>query len=206
MTKLTTAVAVLTLAGSAGASTWKSDPAHSKANFAAKHMMVSTVRGELGPITSTLDLDDKDITRSKVDATIDATKINTSFEKRDTHLKSPDFFDVAKFPNVTFKSKKIEKGTEKDHYRVTGDLTIKDKTKEVTLDALITSEVANPFSKAPTRGVSATGTINREDWGLSWNMPMGEGFVVSKDIKIELEVEFVKDEGKNTAAAPAPKK
>jgi polyisoprenoid-binding protein YceI len=204
MSKLFSAVAVLALAASAQASTWKSDAAHAKAGFSAKHMMVSTVHGELGPITSTLDLDDKDLTKSKVDATIDATKINTGVEKRDTHLKSPDFFDTAKYPNITFKSKKIEKAGDK--YKVTGDLTIKDKTKEVVLDAIVTPEVANPFSKVPTRGVSATTKINREDWGLTWNMPVGDGFVVSKDIQIDLEVEYTKEEaGAKTAPAPAKK-
>ena len=192
MSKLITAIVLLSVP--AVASTWKSDPAHSTATFAAKHMMVTTVRGTLGPIVSTLELDDKDLTKSKVEATIDASKLNTGVEKRDTHLKSPDFFDVAKTPNVVFKSKKIEKSGDK--YKVTGDLTIKDKTKEVVLDATITPEVANPFSKVATRGISATGTINREDFGLSWNMPVGDGVLVSKEIKIEIEVEFTKEDGK----------
>ncbi len=200
MSKLFTALAALALSVPAVAGTWKSDPAHSSATFAAKHMMVSTVRGTLGPITSTLELDDKDLTKSKVDATIDASKLNSGIEKRDTHLKGADFFDVAKFPNVTFKSKKIEKAGDK--YKVTGDLTIKDKTKEVVLDATISPEVANPFTKVATRGISATGTVNREDFGLTWNVPVGEGVMVSKDIKIELEVEYAKDDAK----APALKK
>jgi polyisoprenoid-binding protein YceI len=200
MSKLFTALAALTLSVPAVASTWKSDPAHSTATFAAKHMMVSTVRGTLGTITSTIELDEKDLTKSKVEATIDATKINSGIEKRDAHLKSPEFFDVAKFPNVTFKAKKIEKAGDK--YKVTGDLTIKDKTKEVVLDATISAEVANPFTKVATRGISATGTINRDDFGLNWNVPVGEGVMVSKEIKIELDVEYAKDDGK----APAPKK
>ena len=200
MSRLVVSLAALTLALPAAAASWKSDPAHSSAGFAARHMMVTTVRGTLGPITSTVDFDDKDITRSKIDATIDPSKLNTGVEKRDTHLRSPDFFDVAKYPAVTFKSKKIEKvGGNK--YKVTGDLTMRDKTKEVVLDTTITPEIANPFSKAVTRGVSATTTINREDWGLTWNVPMGDGLLVSKDIKIDLEVEFVKEEGKAAAAA-----
>ena len=202
MSKLVTALAALALSVPAVASTWKSDPAHSSAGFAVKHMMVSTVKGTLGPITSTLTLDDKDITRSKVEATIDVTKINTGIEKRDQHLISPDFFDTAKFPTATFKSKKIEKAGDK--YKVTGDLTLKDKTKEIVLDTTITSEVANPFTQAATRGVSATGVINRDDFGLNWNVPVGEGVMVSKEIKIEIEIEFTKDEGK-PAAAPAKK-
>ncbi len=201
MSKLVTAIAVLALSVPALASTWKSDPAHSTAAFAAKHLMVSTVHGTLGPVTSTLNLDDKDITKSKVDATIDASKVNTGIEKRDTHLKSPEFFDTAKFPNVTFKSKKVEKAGDK--YKVTGDLTIKDQTKEVVLDVAVSPEIVNPFSKMATRGISATGTINREEFGLTWNVPVGDGFLVSKEIKIELEVEYTKEEAK--AAAPAKK-
>ena len=202
MSKLVTAVAALAFAASAQATTWKSDAMHAKAGFSAKHMMVSTVHGELGPITSTLELDDKDLTKSKVDVSIDPSKLTTGVEKRDTHLKGPDFFDVAKFAAVTFKSKKIEKAGDK--YKVTGDLTIKDKTKEVVLEAMITPEVANPFSKAATRGVSAIGKINREDWGLVWNVPVGDGFLVSKEIQLDLEVEYTKDEP--AKAAPAPKK
>lgn len=201
MSKFVTALAALALSVPAVASSWKSDPAHSTASFAAKHMMVTTVRGTLGPITSSIELDDKDLTKSKVEATIDGSKLNTGVEKRDAHLKGPDFFDSAKFQNITFKSKKIEKAGDK--YKVTGDLTIKDKTKEVVLDTTISPEVANPFSKAATRGVSATGTINREDFGLTWNVPVGDGVLVSKEIKIELEVEYVKDDAK--AAAPAKK-
>jgi polyisoprenoid-binding protein YceI len=202
MSKLVTAIAVLALSVPAVASTWKSDPAHSSATFGAKHMMVTNVRGTLGPITSTIQLDDKDVTKSKVEATIDASKLNSGIEKRDEHLKSPDFLDVAKFPSVVFKSKKIEKAGDK--YKVTGDLTIKDKTKEVVLDTVISPEVINPFSKAATRGVSATGTINREDFGLTWNMPMGDGFLVSKEVKIEIEVEFVKDDAAKAAPMKAP--
>ncbi len=200
MTKLVTALLALSLP--AAASTWKAEAAHATAGFSAKHMMVTTVRGTLGPITSTLELDEKDLTKSKLDATIDATKINTGIEKRDTHLKGPDFLDTAKFPNVTFKSKKIEKSGDK--YKVTGDLTIRDKTKEVVLDTTVTPEVANPFTKAATRGVSATGVINREDFGLTWNVPLaGDGVLVSKEVKIELEVEYVREDAK--PAAPAKK-
>jgi polyisoprenoid-binding protein YceI len=204
MSKLVAVLASLTLSLPAVASTWKSDPAHSSATFSAKHMTVTTVRGTLGPITSTVEVDDKDLTRSKVEATIDASKINTGVEKRDTHLKSADFFEVAKYPFVTFKSKKIEK-VSGDKYKVTGDLTIKTTTKEVVLDTIITPEVSNPFSKVATRGISATGSINREDFGLTWNVPVGEGLLVSKEIKIELEVEYQKDEAKVAAPSPAKK-
>ncbi len=201
MSKLLTAIATLALAASANASTWKSEGAHAKAGFTATHMMVSRVHGELGPVTSTLEFDEKDVAKSHVEASIDPSKLFTGVEKRDQHLKSPDFFDVAKFPAVTFKSTKIEKAGDK--YKVTGDLTIKDKTKSVVLEATISPEVANPFSKVATRGVYATGKLNREDWGLTWNMPVGEGVLVSKEIGLELDVEYTKEDGK---AAPAPAK
>ena len=170
------------------ASNWTAEQAHAKAYFSAKHMMLSTVTGEAGTVAATLNLDDKDITKSKVDATIDLAD-----------LKSPDFFDVAKFPKLTIKSTKVEKAGEK--LKVTGDLTIKDKTKPVTFDVEVLPEVQNPFSKQATRGFVATGKINREDWGLTWNMPLANGGVlVSKDVDLRIETEFVKAE-----AAPAKK-
>src|SRR5262245_46704645 len=109
----------LALPWSAHASQWDIDTAHSSAQFAVRHMMVSTVRGEFTKLTGAVTLDDKDITRSSVNATIDATSVNTREEKRDAHLKSPDFFDVAKHPTITFKSKKITRGSAKDRYNVT---------------------------------------------------------------------------------------
>ena len=175
------------------ASTWTAEQAHAKAYFSAKHMMLSTVTGEAGAVSATLNLDDKDITKSKVDASVDLAELKSGVEKRDQHLKSPDFFDVAKFPKMTFKSTKVEKAGDK--LKVTGDLTIKDKTKPVTLDVEVLPEVENPFSKQATRGFKATGTINREDWGLTWNMPLAKGGVlVSKEIGIQIEAEFVKAE------------
>jgi polyisoprenoid-binding protein YceI len=194
---LMTAVAVFSIP--AFASTWNAEQAHAKAYFSAKHMMLSTVTGEAGSVSATLNFDDKDVTKSKVDATIDLNDLKSGVEKRDQHLKSPDFFDVAKFPKMTFKSTKVEKAG--DNLKVTGDLTIKDKTKPVTLDVQVLPEVQNPFSKQATRGFVATAKINREDWGLTWNMPLANGGVlVSKDIDLRIETEFVKAEG-----APAKK-
>jgi polyisoprenoid-binding protein YceI len=180
------------------ASSWATEQNHSKAYFSAKHMMLTTVTGEAGSVSATLNLDDKDITKSKVEATIDVSEIKSGVEKRDQHLKSPDFFEVAKFPKATFKSTKVEKNGDK--LKITGDLTIKDKTKPITLDVEVLPEVQNPFSKQATRGFVATGTMNREDWGLTWNMPLANGGVlVSKDIGLRIESEFVK-------AEPAAKK
>jgi polyisoprenoid-binding protein YceI len=178
------AVAVPAFAG-----TWEIDPAHTSARFTVKHMMVSDVSGTLGRTTGTVDLDDKDPTHSKVDLSIEVHP-QTQEAKRDTHLESPDFFDVAKFPKATFKSKKVERAGE-NKLKVTGELTLKDVTKEVTLDVTLIPEVTNPFSKQPVRGAIATATINRLDWGLKWNAPMANNqLVVGNDVKIEFVTEL----------------
>lgn len=193
--------AALTVSSFAFASSWDIDSAHAAANFAVKHLAISTVNGTLGAVTGKVELDDKDVTKSKIEASIDVKGINTKEPKRDDHLRSKDFFEVEKFPNITFKSTKIEKG-EGNKLKVTGDLTIKGVTKPVTLDGELTPEVANPFSKAKTRGFSGTTSINRKDFGLTWNVALETGGVlVGDDVKINVEAELIKKE----AAAPAKK-
>jgi polyisoprenoid-binding protein YceI len=180
--------AIAAVAAVALASTWELDPSHTSARFTVKHMMVSDVSGTLGRTTGTVELDEKDLTRSKVDLAIEV-KPQTQEAKRDAHLESPDFFDVAKFPKATFKSKKVEKAGE-NRLKVTGDLTL-------------LPEVTNPFSKAPVRGAIATGTINRLDWGLKWNMPMANNqLVVGNDVKID----FVTELAPKAPGQPAAKK
>jgi polyisoprenoid-binding protein YceI len=191
--------AALSVSSFALASTWDIDTGHASANFAVKHLMISTVNGTLGDVTGKVEVDDKDVTKSKIEATIDVKGINTKQAKRDEHLRSKDFFDVEKFPTMTFKSTKIEKG-EGTKLKVTGDLTIKGVTKSVTLDGDLTAEVANPFSKAKTRGFSGTTSINRKDFGLAWNVALETGgVVVGDEVKISVDTEVVKKE----AAAPA---
>lgn len=199
--------AALTASSFAFASTWEIDTAHAAANFSVKHMMVSNVNGSLGDVTGKVDVDDKDVTKSKVDVTIDVKGINTKQTKRDDHLKSPDFFDVEKFPTATFKSTKIEKG-EGSKLKVTGDLTLHGVTKPVVLDGELTNEVTNPFSGAKARGFSGTTTVNRKDFGLAWNKALEAGGVmVGEDVKVSVEAEFVKKEAAAPAkAAPAAKK
>ena len=197
--------AALTLSSFSFASTWDIDAAHAAANFAVKHMMVSTVNGTLGDVTGKVEVDDKDITKSKIDVSIDAKGINTKQVKRDEHLRSADFFDVEKFPAITFKSTKIEKG-EGSKLKVTGDLKIKGVSKSVVLDGELSAEVANPFTKAKTRGFSGSTTINRKDFGLSWNAALETGGVmVSEDVKVTVEAEVTKKEAAAPAAAPAKK-
>lgn len=191
--------AALAVSSLAFASNWDIDTAHAAATFSVKHLAVSTVNGSLGDVTGKVDLNDTDVTKSKVEASIDVKGINTKQGKRDDHLRSKDFFEVEKFPAITFKSTKIEKG-EGNKLKVTGDLTIKGTTKSVVLDGELTPEVANPFSKAKTRGFSATTAINRKDFGLTWNVALEAGGVlVGDDVKISIEAEVVKKE----AAAPA---
>jgi polyisoprenoid-binding protein YceI len=200
---LTAALAVSSLAF---ASSWEIDTTHASANFSVKHLGVSNTTGQLGPVTGMVELDDKDVTKSKIELSIDVNGIDTRNQKRDDHLKSPEFFDVAKFPKATFKSTKIEKAGEK--FKVTGDLTMHGVTKSVTMDAEVTGEVENPFSKGVARAVTVSGVLNREDFGLSWNAPMANnGFVVGKEVKVMFEAELAKKMPAAPAAkAPAPAK
>lgn len=194
--------AALLLSSLSFASTWEIDTAHATAGFTVKHLMVSNVTGRLGEITGKVELDDKDITKSVVEATIDVTKLDTNVAKRDEHLRSPDFFDVAKFPSITFKSTKVEKNGER--LKVTGDLTMHGVTKPVTLDVEVSPEVKHPMMPAMVRAATATGVLNREDFGLKWNKAMANnGVVVGKEVKLALEIELVK---KDAMAPPPPAK
>ena len=172
------------------ASVWKIDPVHSSTQFAVRHMMVSTVRGEFGKVNGTVTLDENDPTKSVIEATIDAASINTRVEKRDNHLKSPEFFDVEKYPTITFKSKKIERVGE-GKFTVVGDLTMRDVTKEVVLDVTgTTTPVKDPMGKMRLGG-SATTTINRKDFGFSYNKLLETGgMLVGEDVNITIDVEL----------------
>lgn len=189
------AVATLADAGFAQAqastSTWKIDPAHSEADFGIKHMGISTVHGRFGGINGTLTLDEADLAKSSASATIDTTTVDTGTPQRDTHLKSPDFFDVAKFPTMTFVSKSLtQTGGQK---KLIGDLTLHGVTKSVTLDLEGPSkEQADPYGKT-RRAFSATTSIHRQDFGLVWggNLKSGDA-VVGDDVKVELDIEVVK--------------
>ena len=176
----------------AGASSWELDPAHTAAQFSVKHMMISTVRGQFGKTTGSVELDDKDIAKSSVQATIDVSTIDTRSPERDAHLKSPDFFDVARFPSMTFKSKRVEKGAP-NHLRVVGDLTIRDVTREVALDV----ELGGGQRKDPwgnlRQGATATTRIVRKDFGLVWNKALeGGGVLVGDDVNITLDIEMTR--------------
>lgn len=172
--------------------TWKIDPAHSSADFKVKHMMISHVKGSFAGVTGTLTEHATDSSLSSVDASIDLTNLNTGDAQRDGHLKSADFFDVEKFPAMTFKSTTVTKKGDGE-YSVTGDLSIHGVTKAVTFAV----EGPSAPGKDPwgnTRiGISATAKINRKDFGLSWNSALETGGVlVGEDVAISLEVQFIK--------------
>ncbi len=199
---LKSVVAAAVLAPSfAFAATYTLDPSHSTAEFSVRHMMVSNVKGAIKLTSGSLNLDEKDVTKSTVEATLDTSTINTNEPKRDEHLKSADFFDAAKYPTITFKSTKVAKDV-KDKLKVTGDFTLHGVTKPVVLDVTgPTAEAKDPWGNT-VRGVEATTTINRKDFGLSWNKALETGGVaVSEDVKITLNLEMKKEAP--AAAAPA---
>jgi polyisoprenoid-binding protein YceI len=190
---LTAAImAILAIPAVAPASTWNIDPDHSSIGFKVRHMMVTNVKGEFGKFKGTLTLDDQDITKSKVEVTIDTASVNTRVAKRDDDLRSPNFLDVARFPSMSFVSRKVEKAGE-GKLRVTGDLTLHGVTREVVLDVEGPSaEGKDPWGNM-RRGASAATQINRKDFGLIWNKTIETGGVlVGDEVNIMLEVEMIK--------------
>lgn len=184
-------LAITTLAASAQVSKWQIDPAHSEADFTVKHMGIANVHGRFGNVNGTLNLDEKDLAKSAVDATIDISTVDTGVSQRDTHLKSPDFFDVAKFPQMTFVSKGLTNAG--GQQQLTGDLTIHGVTKSVNLALEGPSkEQVDPYGKT-RRAFSATTTIHRQDFGVNWNGNLKSGdTVVGDDVKVELDIELIK--------------
>lgn len=187
------AVVTLTLPTLGRASTWDIDPAHTSAQFAVRHLMVSTVRGEFGKVSGVVNLDENDLSKSSVEASIDATSLNTRVEKRDEHLKSPDFLDVAKYPTITFKSKKVEKAGD-GKFKVTGDLTIRGVTKEAVLEVEGSpTPFKDPLGSMRVGGVATT-KINRKDFGVQWNGALETGGVVVGDaVAITIDVELTQN-------------
>jgi len=193
------ALAALAVSSAALASTWDIDPAHSAAQFNVRHMMVSNVKGEFGKMTGNVTLDDKEISHSTAQATIDTTTINTREPNRDKDLKSPNFFDVEKYPTITFKSTSFKKvGPEK--YKVAGDLTMHGVTKPVVLDVEAPEATTKDPKGNERRGATATTTINRKDFGLTWNKPLETGGVMVGDqVTINIDLELVKKAAEKAA-------
>jgi polyisoprenoid-binding protein YceI len=179
------------MAALAAESTWTFDPTHSHASFSIRHLVISNVRGEFRKLSGAVRLDEQDVTKSSVEATIPTASVDTRVDARDKDLRSANFFDVAKYPNITFKSTKVEKAGE-GKLKVTGDLTIKNVTKPVVLDVTgPTAELHDPWG-GTRRGISATTKINRREFGLSYSAMIEAGPVVGDEATIEIEAELLK--------------
>jgi polyisoprenoid-binding protein YceI len=181
----------LSLPAAAATSTWQIDPNHSAAQFAVRHLAISTVRGAFTKVNGTVQLDDKDISKSTVEVTIDAASVDTRVADRDKDLRSDHFFDAEKYPTLTFKSTKAER-VAPGKLKVTGDLTIHGVTKQVVLDVEgPTAPVKDPWGNQRA-AANATTKINRQDFGVKWNAKMDNGgLVVGDDVAITIDVELV---------------
>ncbi|HEY2460551.1 MAG TPA: YceI family protein [Candidatus Acidoferrum sp.] len=192
-TALISAVAIcLSLPAVAATSNWQIDPAHSAAQFSVRHLAISTVRGSFSGVKGTVIFDDKDVSKSSVEVTIDMNTVDTREPARDKDLKTDKFFDVAQYPTMTFKSTKVEQ-TAPGKLKVTGDLTIRGVTKSVVLDVDgPAAPVTDPW-KNQRSAATATTKINRQDFGVKWNATMDNGgVVVGDEVSITLDVEMVK--------------
>lgn len=173
------------------AATWKSDSAHASVQFAVRHLMVATVRGTFDKFDVTAVIDEDDISRSSVDATIEVASINTRNQKRDDHLRGPDFFNAAQHPTITFKSKVVEK-IQDYSYKVTGELTLMGVTREVVLDVTGSPQAITDLRGKPRLGGAATTTINRTDYGLSRNSVLESGGVaIGEQVEITIDIQLV---------------
>jgi polyisoprenoid-binding protein YceI len=191
-----TIAATLAVSSPAAITTWQIDPAHTAAGFSVKHMMIASVRGQFKGVTGTVNWDDQDISNSVVDVTIDANTVDTGEPKRDADLKSANFFDVAHYPTITFKSTKIER-ISAAKMKVAGNLTIHGITKPVVLDVEGPSgAVKDPWGNTRV-ALNATTTVNRMDYGVKWNAKMdGGGIVVGDDVNINIDLEMIKKQAK----------
>lgn len=189
--RATTAFASLALAAAvAQGATYELDGAHSQAGFTVTHMTVSKVRGSFESVSGAAEVDEENLAGSSIRVTIDAASIDTGVERRDDHLRSADFLDVANHPQITFVSKSMEKVGETD-YRVTGDLTIRGTTREVTFPVTVLGPIADPRGGRRI-GVEGELTIDRQDYGVSWSRVLDTGgFVVSDEVKIDVTAELV---------------
>lgn len=177
---------------------WNIDPNHSGAHFAVGHNTISIVRGHFETMAGTVQFDGKDINTIQVEATIDTKSVNTRVPRRDEHLRSPDFFDVMKYPTMTFKSKRVIPGSA-GRFRLVGDLTILATTREVTFDVVGPSQLLKYKNGNERVGATATTRINRKDFGMAWNSPLDfGGFSIADDVDITLDLELLKPAAPST--------
>jgi polyisoprenoid-binding protein YceI len=173
-----------------GVTTWKIDPAHTQVEFAVRHMMITTVKGRFSDVTGEIQLDETRHAASRVNIDINVASIDTREAQRDAHLRSADFFDVEKFPKMTFRGTEIEGALHQ--FKLTGDLTIHGVTRPITLDVTHEGRGKDPWG-GERIGFAATGKIKRSDFGLTWNAALETGgLLVGDDVKISLDVEAVK--------------
>jgi polyisoprenoid-binding protein YceI len=188
------AVAIAPALAFGQAATWNIDASHTRTGFSVKHLVISDVKGEFAKTEGKAQIDEADLSKSSVEVTIDAASIDTRDAKRDGHLKSADFFDVAKFPTITFKSTKIEAGKD-GALTVTGDLNMHGVTKPVTLEGSITKAITDPWGLT-RRGASFSGKLDRKAWGITWGKMTDVGAVVGDEVKLDIQAELVKDQPK----------
>jgi polyisoprenoid-binding protein YceI len=170
---------------------WKYDASHAKVGFSISHFGISETEGKFTKFSGAVLSDKEDFSDAKIDFTIDVSSINTEDAQRDTHLKSPDFFDEVKYPTITFKGKKLE-ATKKNTYLLTGDLTMHGVTKEITLETLYKGTVDDPFGNTKA-GFKLSGVIDRTKWGLNWNGTLAAGgLLVGNDVKLDINIELAK--------------
>ena len=171
--------------------TYQIDPAHSSAQFKVRHMMIANVKGEFDKVSGTVNYDPANPSASTVEASVDVATISTRDEQRDAHLKSPDFFDVAKYPAIAFKSNKVT-ATGPDSFTVVGDLAIHGVTKEVNLSVEeLTEEAKDPWGNL-RRGATAKTRINRKDFGMTFNVALDTGgFMVGEEVDLTIDVELI---------------
>ena len=191
MRKILPVILGMSLAQAAYADTYAIDKDHSQVGFKIKHLAISTVPGTFSEFSGTFDFDPKNVAAAKVDATIAVSSVNTNQAKRDNHLRDADFFDVLKFPEMKFVSKKVTP-VDADSFKVVGELTIRDVTKPVTLDVEFGGAAKDPWGN-DRAAFTATTKFNRKDWGMQWNKALETGgLLVGEDVHVTLEIEGIK--------------
>ena len=189
----TTTIATATSTSAPAQTTWKIDPAHSQAEFAIRHLMISTVKGRFGVVNGTVVTDESDLAKSKIEASIDVSSIHTHEPQRDAHLKSADFFNAEKYPTIDFRGTRItDVASDKSEFKLIGDLSIHGVTREVSLQVTSEGRGKDPWG-GERAGFSAHTRIKRSEFGLTWNQALETGgFVVGDEVKITIDVELVK--------------
>jgi len=195
MTRITAlALAIAPALAFGQVATWNIDGSHTRTGFSVKHLVISDVKGEFAKTEGKARIDEADLSKSSIEVTIDAASVDTRDAKRDNHLRSADFFDVAKFPTISFKSTKIEAGKD-GALTVTGDLNMHGVTKPVTLEGSITKAITDPWGNT-RRGASFTGKLDRKAWGISWSKVADVGAVAGDEVKLDIQAELVMEQPK----------